>query len=131
MLLLGIVFRKTAIYGQIYGQQCRKLDYNAEKFIKRFDCNSYLYLLDAMDNFDLSQVDEGLVELFRPIQAKVLVVSVDSDILFTPSQQLALHDTFVQAGVEVRLVEHCSNLGHDAFLVETQAFGEYIRNFIG
>jgi homoserine O-acetyltransferase/O-succinyltransferase len=106
------------------------LDYNAEKFIQHFDCNSYLYLLGAMDNFDLSRGEKTLVDLFRPIDAKVLVVSVDSDILFTQSQQLALNSELSQAGVDVKFIEHHSSFGHDAFLVETQAFGQYIGDFI-
>ena len=107
------------------------LDYNAQTFIDRFDCNSYLRLIDSMDTFDLSDGgSRGLVDLFRPIQAKVLLVSVDSDILFTPPQQQALYEALLEAGVEVTYIDHQSSYGHDAFLVETDAFGRYIQNFI-
>ena len=51
------------------------LDYNSEKFIKRFDCNSYLALLEAMNSFNvgaLNATDEivlttqyGLLGAFR------------------------------------------------------------------
>lgn len=107
------------------------LDYNAQKFIDRFDCNSYLRLIDSMDTYDLS--DGGrrkLEDVFQPILAKVLVVSVDSDILFTPPQQQDLYETLLAAGVEVSYINHHSNYGHDAFLVETDAFGHYIQRFI-
>jgi homoserine O-acetyltransferase len=107
------------------------LDYNAEKFIKRFDCNSYLCLLDAMNTFNLDEKDKSLADTFRPIKAKSLVISVDSDILFTPSQQQALYQALDLADVDVKFIEHTSTYGHDAFLVETEAFGEYISNFIG
>jgi len=107
------------------------LDYNAQKFIDRFDCNSYLRLIGSMDTFDLS--DGGsvkLVDVFRPIQAKVLIVSVDSDILFTPSQQQGLYHAILEAGVKVTYISHHSSYGHDAFLVETDVFGQYIQEFI-
>ncbi|MEZ5524061.1 MAG: homoserine O-acetyltransferase [Pseudomonadales bacterium] len=108
------------------------LDYNAQKFIDRFDCNSYLRLVDAMDTFDLTEAGKrNLAEVFRPIQAKVLVVSVDSDVLFTPPQQQDLYRALRDAGVDVTYIDHHSSYGHDAFLVETDAFGEYIRGFIG
>ena len=107
------------------------LDYNGEKFVNRFDCNSYLTLLDAMNTFNLGGGNESLEETFRPIQASALVVSVDSDILFTPSQQRALYDALSAAGVEASFIEHVSTFGHDAFLVETEDFGRYIRDFIG
>ncbi|MEH6583810.1 MAG: homoserine O-acetyltransferase [Halioglobus sp.] len=106
------------------------LDYNAEKFINRFDCNSYLSLLEAMNTFNLGGEDKSLVEAFEPIEAKVLVVGVDSDILFTPSQQQSLFQALSDAGVDVSFIEHESTYGHDAFLVETEAFGKYISDFI-
>lgn len=106
------------------------LTYNAEKFIARFDCNSYLYLLDAMNTFNLSSADCSLVEAFKPIKAKTLVVSVNSDILFTPSQQQTLFAALDDAGVPSRYVDHQSEFGHDAFLIETEAFGKYISDFI-
>ena len=34
-------------------------NYNSEKFTTRFDANSYLYLLRAMDNYDLSSADSS------------------------------------------------------------------------
>lgn len=108
------------------------LDYNAQKFIDRFDCNSYLRLVDAMDTFDLTEGGtRNLLDVFRPIQAKVLVVSVDSDVLFTPPQQQDFYHTLLEAGVDASYVDHHSSYGHDAFLVEIDAFGQYIRRGIG
>jgi homoserine O-acetyltransferase len=106
------------------------LHYNADKFVRRFDCNSYLCLIDAMNTFNLADEQGSFLEAFRPIQARVLVVSVDSDILFTPGQQRELYQSLQQAGVEAGFIEHHSSYGHDAFLVETDAFGEYIANFL-
>jgi homoserine O-acetyltransferase len=106
------------------------LDYNAEKFVKRFDCNSYLALLSAMDTFDLNIDGNGIVDVCRSIKAKVLIVSVDSDVLFIPRQQQEMHEVLSEAGVDADFIEHHSNYGHDAFLVEIDAFGSYIQNFI-
>ena len=106
------------------------LDYNAEKFINRFDCNSYLALLGAMDTFDLNIDDGGIEDVFKSIKAKVLIVSVDSDVLFVPRQQQEMYEVLREAGVDVDLIEHRSNYGHDAFLVEIDAFGKYIGGFI-
>jgi len=106
------------------------LNYNADKFVARFDCNSYLYLLDAMNTYNLTSPDCTLAETLAPIAAKTLVVSVDSDILFTPSQQEALFAALDQAGVASSFITHNSPYGHDAFLIETQAFGRYISRFM-
>ncbi|MFT4826001.1 MAG: homoserine O-acetyltransferase [Halioglobus sp.] len=107
------------------------LSYNAKKFVRRFDCNSYLYLLDAMNTFNLSNPEHSLVEVFKPIKAKTLVVSVNSDILFTPSQQQTLFAALDEAGVPASYIDHQSTYGHDAFLIETEVFGQYISRFIG
>lgn len=106
------------------------LEYNAEKFVKHFDCNSYLYLIDAMNTFNMADEDGSFQSAFSGIAARVLVVSVDSDILFTPGQQRDLYRALEQAGVEVSFIKHHSSYGHDAFLVETERFGEYIRDFL-
>ncbi|MHC4307412.1 MAG: homoserine O-acetyltransferase MetX [Planctomycetota bacterium] len=106
------------------------LDYNAEKFVNRFDCNSYLALLNAMDTFDLNIGGNEIVDACSLIKAKVLIVSVDSDVLFTPRQQQEMYEVLSEAGVDAYFIEHHSDYGHDAFLVEIDAFGQYIRNFI-
>lgn len=104
------------------------LQYNAGKFVDRFDCNSYLTLLEAMDAFDLKADGKDLVEVFTAIGARVLVVAVDSDVLFTPPQQRELYEALTEAGVDAAFVEHHSDYGHDAFLVEIDEFGRYIRD---
>lgn len=106
------------------------LDYNARKFTHRFDCNCYLYLLKTMDNFDPRSAEGEFEGAFSPIKSKVRVVSVDSDILYTPSQQQYLYQALHNAGVAVEYINHHSEYGHDAFLVETDAFDRYIGEFI-
>jgi len=106
------------------------LNYNANKFVNRFDCNSYLYLLEAMNAFNLGGPQRSIAQAFESISAKALVVSVDSDILFTPSQQQALYNALSEAGVDVSYIDHPSTYGHDAFLVETGIFGGYISQFL-
>jgi len=106
------------------------LEYNSDKFVRRFDCNSYLYLIDAMNTFNLADAQGSFQSEFSPIEARALVVSVNSDILFTPGQQRHLFESLRQAGVEASYIEHESTYGHDAFLVETSAFGRYIHDFL-
>ncbi len=83
-----------------------------------------------MDTFDLDFRGKGLVESFKSITARALVIAVDSDVLFTPPQQRELYEALAQARVEVRWVEHHSDYGHDAFLVEIDDLGDYIQSFI-
>lgn len=104
--------------------------HNANKFTRKFNPYSFLYSLNAMDLFDVTRGYEDLLEPFKKIQATVLVISVNSDILFTPVQQQELFEKLQAAGVESKLIRHPSTFGHDAFLVDIEDFGCYIREFI-
>ncbi len=107
------------------------LQYNAEKFIKRFDLNAYLYQLAMMDSFNITKYFPSNLETFQRINADVLVISVNTDVLYTPDQQHDLYKELSAAGVNTQLIEHISEIGHDAFLVETPAFGCYLTDFLG
>lgn len=99
------------------------LEYNAAKFVDKFDCNSYVYLLHAMDLFDVSGE-------FSKVSTPTLVISVNSDVLYTPEQQYELYQQLETADVDVTFIQHHSDYGHDAFLVEVDAMGKYLRAFL-
>ncbi len=107
------------------------LDYNAKKFVRNFDLQAYLTLLAAMDTFNICRYFADEATTFRRLQANVLIVTVDSDVLYTPDQQDDLYQAIKAVSGKVKLIEHHSDYGHDAFLVETDAFGRYISEFIG
>lgn len=112
------------------GEITKYMDYNAEKFVKIFDANSYLVITGAMDTYDVTQKYDSNKDAFSRISAKVVVISEEYDILFTPQQQEELFAALQEAGVESSFVQHQSKFGHDSFLVETNRFGEYIRQFL-
>ncbi|MFP4218579.1 MAG: homoserine O-acetyltransferase, partial [Salinarchaeum sp.] len=62
------------------------LDYNAEKFVERFDANSYLYLTRAMDNYDLAAGYENDRAALAAFQGEVLLMSFTGDWHFTVGQ---------------------------------------------
>lgn len=105
-------------------------DYNADKFCNYFDANSYLILTQSMDLFNIIKTFASSKECFSKIMAKTLVVSVDTDTLFTPQQQQELFAVMQEAGVDCSYIHHQSKYGHDAFLVETEAFTNYIGGFL-
>lgn len=107
------------------------LNYNAQKFANQFDANSYLYLLQAMDVFDVTRGFSESEQALTSITAKALVVGVSSDILYLPEQQGDLAKLLQQAGVDCQYIEHQSDYGHDAFLVDIDAMGKYICDFFG
>jgi homoserine O-acetyltransferase len=108
----------------------RYLAYNAHKFAEQYDANCYLYMLDAMDNFDVSNKLATENTAFERIKCDSLIISVNSDILFTPDQQLEIYKKLAAANKNAKFITHYSEYGHDSFLVDTDEFGKYIRNFL-
>jgi homoserine O-acetyltransferase len=106
------------------------LHYNAQKFVRQFDCNSYLRLLGAMDSYDLELHGRRLHDVLQAVTARVQVIAVDSDALFPPAQQRELFEAFQGAGVRAEYIEHHSGYGHDAFLLEIEEFGVYLKDFV-
>ena len=107
------------------------LEYNAQKFVKEFDANSYLYLTRAMDLFDVADhggtVNAGLAH----IHAKTtLVIGVSSDILFPFDQQEEIAEGLSKAGRDVELVELDCLQGHDSFLIDAERFSPVMRDFL-
>lgn len=106
------------------------LDYQAEKFVERFDANSYLHLTHAMENYDLAMGCESDVEALAEFDGKALVISISGDWHFTVEQSDYLTKTFRKADVEVEHRSLHSNHGHDAFLTEPELVGPPIRRFL-
>jgi len=106
------------------------LDYQAEKFVERFDANSYLYLTRAMDNYDLSQGFEGDADALAAFEGEALVMSFTEDWHFTAGQAESLAESMREADIDVshHLVE--SDHGHDAFLVEPDNVGPPLSDFL-
>jgi homoserine O-acetyltransferase/O-succinyltransferase len=108
------------------------LDYQGRAFVERFDANSYLYITRAMDYYDAAATWGGgsLVEACRRVRARALVVTFDSDWLYTPSDCNDLALALAKTGVRVTFANVPSRFGHDSFLVETQKVGRLLRGFL-
>jgi homoserine O-acetyltransferase/O-succinyltransferase len=102
----------------------------ARRFVSAFDANCYLYLSRSMDRFELDAHGEP-VELMRRAQLEqALVIGVQSDLLFTITEQKALATMLENAGVPTRFVPLPCIEGHDAFLVDIKTFGNQIGPFL-
>ena len=79
------------------------LRYQGNKFVERFDANSFLYITKAADYFDLErQHGEGsLVKAFSKTSAKFLVVSFTSDWLYPTYQSKIMVQAMKKSGRDV------------------------------
>jgi homoserine O-acetyltransferase len=104
----------------------------AERFIRVFDPNCYLYLSSAMDRFDLAEHGGSFAEALKSVSCEqALVIGVESDLLFPIEEQVAIAEAFAKNGIAVRLSRLASLEGHDAFLVDIPRFEAEIRAFLG
>lgn len=108
--------------------------HQGEKFVKRFDANTYLRILDAWNNFDLAREAraQSLSDAFgRSQDQRWLIVSIDSDACYYPSSQKAMATLLKEAGVPHQLVTVHSEKGHDAVLLQPELFTPHLSWFLG
>lgn len=99
------------------------------KFVRRFDANTYLRIMDAWQRFDLLKETGAatLEEAFlRCRKQEYLVFSIDSDACFDPVQQDEQCRVLKRANVSYRHITVHSEKGHDAFLLEPALFKPHL-----
>lgn len=107
------------------------LRHQGMSFVDRFDANSYLYITRAMDYFDLSaEHNQSLASAFMKGTNRHLVISFDSDWLFTTAEAKKLVHALSAAGQEVSFLEISSDKGHDAFLLEEPGLDAALSGFL-
>jgi len=105
------------------------LEYQGQRFVERFDANSYLYITRATDYYDLAEGGD-LAEALKDVKADFLIVSFSSDWLFTTAQSETLVKALLANNLNCSFCEIESSYGHDAFLLEVDRLGALIRDFL-
>jgi homoserine O-acetyltransferase/O-succinyltransferase len=106
------------------------LDFHGNKFTRRFDANSYITLVEAMNSHDIGRGRGSTADALARITARTLVVGIDSDRLFPLDGQIEIaeHVPDNLDGTSVAVIS--SNFGHDAFLIENDAIGAQLRRLL-
>ncbi|HCI91402.1 MAG TPA: homoserine O-acetyltransferase [Verrucomicrobiales bacterium] len=105
--------------------------HQGKKFVKRFDANTYLRIIDMWSRYDACK-EAGVSspkELFRPCSEhgqKFLVFSIDSDFCFYPEEQAEIVNGLEKAGVDTMHITVHSDKGHDSFLLESALYTPHI-----
>lgn len=107
------------------------LEYQGSKFVKRFDANSYVYIMRSIDLYDAAEGYLNLEESFKRIRCKkVLVSSFKYDWLYPSYQSKELEDAFTANKICVTYKEIDSPYGHDSFLLEYEKLTSLIKDFL-
>lgn len=106
------------------------LDFHGNKFTRRFDANSYLTLVQAMNSHDVGRGRGGVRAALSTVTVPTLVLGIPSDRLFTldGQDQIALHTPGSIDGDLATRID--SPFGHDAFLIEHEMVGPELRRLL-
>ncbi|MYL69565.1 homoserine O-acetyltransferase [Halobacillus litoralis] len=100
------------------------LDYHGDKIKERFDANSYLYLLEAMNNHDIGRGRNGWAQAAKQYKAEVHTFSFEHDLLY-PEALIQPFSTFCKKGKHHHIP---TDYGHDGFLVEFDRWGKWVED---
>jgi len=105
--------------------------HQGKKFVKRFDANTYLRIIDLWSRYDATR--EGAADSPADLLARAraagqrwLVFSIDSDFCFYPEEQAELVKHLETAKVDVMHITVHSEKGHDSFLLEPDLYTPHI-----
>ena len=105
------------------------LHYQGNKFVGRFDANTYLKL--TKHSIILILVGEkGLDDSLQNVRSKVMVVGFTSDWLYTPAQNKMIAESLQRLNKNASYLEIDHEHGHDSFLIKSEKFLRLIRLFL-
>lgn len=109
------------------------LRYQGDKFTARFDANCYIHITRKMDTHDVArgrstETDEtkALAQVLRTLPPNALVIGIQTDGLFTVSEQREIAEHI--PGAELVIID--SPDGHDGFLLEFEQINGHILRFL-
>jgi homoserine O-acetyltransferase len=105
--------------------------HQGKKFVRRFDANTYLRIIDLWSRYDATEEGDAdcpadLFERARLAGQRWLVFSIDSDFCFYPEEQSELVKHLEEAKVDVMHITVHSDKGHDSFLLEPDLYTPHI-----
>lgn len=116
------------------------LRYQGAKFVARFDANCYIHITRKMDTHDIARgrtstsedsssptaQSTAIAAVIATLPPRALVISIETDGLFTPSEQKELATHIPDA----ELVVIPSPDGHDGFLLEFEQINTHVLRFL-
>lgn len=103
--------------------------HQGRKFVKRFDANTYLRIIEMWQHFDLkARCGNSVVSALTPCRNhRWLLFSIDSDVCFWPEEQAEIAEALEALGATYQYITVHSLKGHDSFLLEPELFTPHIN----
>jgi homoserine O-acetyltransferase len=104
--------------------------HQGRKLTKRFDANTYLYLIAAWTHYHLLR-DCGAkdyAEIFKRCKhQEYLIFSITGDVCFYTEEQEYIYNILLENNIKAKHVTVDSDKGHDSFLLEPELYHKEIR----
>ena len=102
------------------------LQHHGRKLARRFDANTYIRLVQAIQSHDVGRGRGGVETALARYTGPALIIAVDSDRLY-PLKNSQLLDAGLSGSNGIKVVH--SPVGHDGFLVESGQLNAFIAEF--
>jgi homoserine O-acetyltransferase len=106
------------------------LDFHGNKFTRRFDANSYITLVQAMNSHDVGRGRHGVAQALSRVSMPTLVIGITSDRLFPVGDQALIAELVPGCIDGDHAVLLDSPFGHDGFLIENDAVGRELARLL-
>lgn len=107
------------------------LEYNGESFPKWFDPLTFIYIIKAINIYDLSRGFDSLEDALSRVRSDLHLISFKGDLLFVPEEMEEIKNAMESLGkTNFTYKEVDSDYGHDAFLVELDKFQDDVKRIL-
>ena len=100
--------------------------YQGQKLVKRFDAYSYLSMINLTDSHNIGRGRGGVDTALNMINANVVCIGIDSDILFPTEEQKYIASRVKRGSYR----EITSLYGHDGFLLEWKQIETILKEIL-
>ncbi|WP_047980578.1 homoserine O-acetyltransferase MetX [Ornithinibacillus contaminans] len=133
--MIGMVtYRSAALFSERFNRGktsegysvSNYLNYQGDKLSQRFDANSYLYLLQAMNSHDIGRDRGGWQKACQQFRCNLLAISYAHDLIYEPTRIQAFASQTPNCSYQH--VE--TTYGHDGFLTEFEKWADGVHDFL-
>lgn len=102
------------------------LAHHGDKLVRRFDANSYLRMVHAVNSHDVGRGRGGAAEALAGYSGQALVIAVDSDRLYPVADSVRAAAALPG---DVEAIVLSAQIGHDSFLVDWPELAGAVAQF--
>lgn len=103
------------------------LAHHGEKLENRFSLASYKLLNHLLTTIDISRGTGNFLEAANSIKGDIHIITVNTDLFFVPAENRDSFEELSRVRENIRIHEIKSVHGHDAFLIESDQLGQFLK----